>query len=75
MLSVNFSQKPYPVYPLGAAAAAEAARRACHEVRLADLLSEGDFAGFQPERLRRLMGEFEPDGLGLSLRNLEGDDD
>jgi len=71
ILAVNFFQKPYPVYPLGAAAAAEAARRAGHEVRLADLLSEGGFEGLQPGRLERLVKEFRPEAVGLSLRNLE----
>ena len=72
LLAVNFCQRPYPVYPLGAAAAAEAARRGGHEVRLADLLSDGDFAGFNPNRLRELLAGFAPDCVGLSLRNLEG---
>jgi len=71
ILAVNFFQKPYPVYPLGAAAAAEAARRAGHEVRLVDLLSEGGFEGFQPGRLEELVKEFRPEAVGLSLRNLE----
>ena len=71
ILAVNFCRKPYLVYPLGAAAAAEAARRAGHEVRLADLLAEGGFEGFQPGRLEELVKEFQPEAVGLSLRNLE----
>ncbi|MDR2934265.1 MAG: cobalamin-dependent protein, partial [Candidatus Adiutrix sp.] len=71
IFAVNFFQKPYPVYPLGAAAAAEAARRAGHEVRLVDLLSEGGFEGFPPGRLEELVREFRPEAVGLSLRNLE----
>lgn len=71
ILAVNFVQIPYPVYPLGAAIMAEAARRRGHEVRLVDLLSESGFGQYDPRDLGRIIGEFRPDCVGLSLRNLE----
>jgi radical SAM superfamily enzyme YgiQ (UPF0313 family) len=40
---------------------------------MADLLSDGGFEPLQPDHLRRLMDEFQPDCVGLSLRNLEND--
>ena len=74
ILAVNFVKIPYPVYPLGAGLIAELARRHGHEVRLADLLSENGFAGYEPQLLKRIVEDFQPDCVGLSLRNLESAD-
>ena len=74
ILAANFITVPYPVYPLGASVIAESTRRLGHEVRLLDLLAENDFAGYDPEILRRAIEDFRPDCLGLSLRNLESAD-
>lgn len=74
ILAVNFVKIPYPVYPLGAAVMAETARRRGHEVRLVDLLAESDFSGYDPRSLGRIVDEFRPDCVGLSIRNLETTD-
>lgn len=74
ILAANFITRPYPVYPLGAAAVAEAARRRGHEVRLADLMADNDFQAYSPDFVAGLVKEFRPDCLGLSIRNLESAD-
>ncbi|MDR1044415.1 MAG: cobalamin-dependent protein [Candidatus Adiutrix sp.] len=75
ILSANFFQLPYPVYPLGASAAAELARQNGHQARLVDLLADNQFSGgYDPARLAAHINEFQPDCLGLSLRNLESAD-
>ena len=74
MVAANFVTIPYPVYPLGAGIVADIARRHGHEVRLLDLLSAGGFAGYEPRRLQEVIAEFQPDCVGLSLRNLESAD-
>ncbi|MBI5017231.1 MAG: radical SAM protein [Deltaproteobacteria bacterium] len=67
VVSVNRLTEPVPVLPLGACAAAEAAERAGHRVRLLDLLSEGDPLG----RLRAKLSRRRADVVGLSVRNLD----
>ncbi|MDR1922329.1 MAG: cobalamin-dependent protein [Candidatus Adiutrix sp.] len=71
IVSANFVQTPYPVYPLGAATAAELARRQGCETRLLDLLAESGFSSYDPEFLKAAVREYRPDCVGLSLRNLE----
>lgn len=73
-LAVNFLKIPYPVYPLGANTAAALAAAAGHEVKFVDLLSDSGFSDYQPERVKELVRDFEPDCVGLSLRNLESAD-
>ena len=74
VLAANFITIPYPVYPLGAATAAETARRHGHEVKLLDLMAENGFGGYNPELIKQAVSDFQPDCLGLSLRNLESAD-
>ncbi len=63
-VSVNRCAVPEPVFPLGLACVASAARRAGHETRLVDLLAE-------PETLEAAVRDFKPDVVGLSLRNID----
>lgn len=74
ILAANFITMPYPVYPLGAAVMAEAARRHGHDCRLVDLLSDNDFRPYDLLLTARHIEEFRPDCLGLSIRNLESAD-
>ncbi len=68
LISANVTASPYPVYPIGIeyVAGALAPR---HEVRLLDMnVPDG------PDPLRRAVGEFAPDLVGLSLRNIDNVD-
>lgn len=66
--SANQEQNPDPVLPLGAAIAAGAARAAGHEVRLQDAC----FAGpTWPDQVAEACRAWEPEVVGLSLRNLD----
>ena len=68
LISSNTLTEPYPVYPLGldyvAAAIADA-----HEVRIADMNVLG---GHAP--LLKIIGEYGPDMIGISLRNIDNTD-
>ena len=74
ILAVNFQQTPYPVYPLGASAAAAAAMRHGHEALLCDLLAEGGFGEYDPSVLFRAVDSFRPECVGISVRNIESTD-
>ncbi len=68
LVSANTTGNPYPVYPIGVeyVAGALAPR---HEVRILDMnCPEG------PDPVRRAIGEFAPDLVGLSLRNIDNVD-
>lgn len=68
LISLNTAQEPFPVYPLGLdyVAGAIAAR---HEVRCLDLnCLAGD------EALERAVGSWNPEIVGLSLRNVDNGD-
>jgi radical SAM superfamily enzyme YgiQ (UPF0313 family) len=67
LVSANTEKVPDPVYPLGAAYVAGAARDAGHEVRGVDLCFAGDREAIVVEAIR----EFEPEAIGISLRNLD----
>lgn len=67
VVAANNEQKPDPVVPLGAAMVSGAVRGAGHEVRLFD-------ACFQPDpaaSLRVVIAHFQPDVIGLSIRNID----
>ncbi len=70
LLSVNTEQEPYPVYPLGMAVVAAALSRAGHEVRQFDFLAMGE----SQTELCRTLQDFQPDAVGLSLRNIDNVD-
>jgi radical SAM superfamily enzyme YgiQ (UPF0313 family) len=66
LVNPNRAREPFPVPPLGLACVAAAAARAGHEVRLLDL-AFGDWRGI----LARGLDDFEPEALGLSVRNVD----
>lgn len=74
MLAVNFFQTPYPVYPLGASLAAAAAKRNGHDTRLFDLLAESDFGRYEHGMLAEIVADYQPDCVGVSIRNAESTD-
>src|ERR1700752_1762098 len=67
LVSANTEKIPDPVYPIGAAYVADAARRAGHEVADVDLC----FAGDVEATLRSVIAAEQPDAIGVSLRNLD----
>jgi len=67
LISANSLSKPYPVYPLGLDYVAGALADA-HEVEIADIQTQGN--GRLAGRIRR----FEPDIIGISLRNVDTTD-
>lgn len=67
IVSTNRCREPAPVMPVGACLAAEAARRAGHQVELLDLM----FAPAPGAALRRALHRFSPQVVGLSVRNLD----
>jgi hypothetical protein len=64
LISVNRCTAPDPVFPLGLAHINAALRRAGHETRWLDRLSNAD-------RLVEMLKEFQPDLVGISLRNID----
>jgi lipid biosynthesis B12-binding/radical SAM protein len=67
LISSNTARDPYPVYPLGMAVLASALAAKGHRVCQYDSLVTN-----QSERLlRKLLSEFEPDYVGISLRNID----
>ena len=67
LISANRETFPDPVYPLGAAYVADAARRSGHRVRTRDLMWEKDPPLGLFEEIRR----HPPDAVALSFRNLD----
>ncbi|MFO7728857.1 MAG: lipid biosynthesis B12-binding/radical SAM protein [Desulfonatronovibrio sp.] len=70
LLSINTEQEPYPVYPLGMAVIASALAGAGHKVRQFDFLVMGE----SESMLCRALQDFQPDVVGLSLRNIDNVD-
>ncbi|MGD9188702.1 MAG: cobalamin-dependent protein, partial [Desulfobacteraceae bacterium] len=68
LISANKYQIPYPVYPLGLDYVCEALRPK-HQVKVIDLNSLNGIRG-----LKTMIGEFEPDIIGVSLRNIDNTD-
>ena len=64
LISVNRCTAPDPVFPLGLAHINAALRHAGHETRWLDRLSNAD-------RLVEMLKEFQPDLVGISLRNID----
>jgi lipid biosynthesis B12-binding/radical SAM protein len=67
LLSSNTMTSPYPVYPVGMAVVASALTSAGHTVAQFDLLAE---AGSH-SRLSKAIRNFNPDFVGISLRNID----
>jgi lipid biosynthesis B12-binding/radical SAM protein len=70
LLSSNVSSDPYPVYPLGMAVVAAALSTAGHRVRQYDYLA----SGCSEIHLMEALKEFNPDFVGISLRNIDNVD-
>ncbi len=71
LTSVNTITTPYPVYPLGLASVAGALTAAGHQVKQLDYLScLGNYA----PSLRELISRFQPELIGISIRNLDLED-
>jgi lipid biosynthesis B12-binding/radical SAM protein len=67
LLSTNTLNEPYPVYPLGMATVASALALAGHQVRQFDFLTQGaSLMSLQPA-----LEDFNPDVVGISLRNID----
>jgi len=64
LISVNQYDFPHPVFPLGLAHVDAALRHAGHQTRLVDL-------NLNPPPLPEIIAEFQPDLVGLSLRNID----
>jgi len=64
LVSANRCTTPEPVFPLGLAHLDAALREAGHQVRWWDLLTEGN-------PLQQLPGDFKPDLVGISVRNID----
>jgi len=67
LVSANTEKIPDPVYPIGAAYVADAARRAGHEVAAVDLCFAGDVGA----TVDAALAAHRPDVVGISLRNLD----
>lgn len=67
LISSNTSTTPYPVYPLGMATVAGALAARGHSVRQFDCLAASDAAA---DLTRELTG-FQPEIVGVSLRNID----
>jgi len=71
LVSVNTVDTPYPAYPLGIAHIAGALKSKGHDVRQLDALScEGSYL----DDLSRLIVDFQPRFIGISIRNLDLED-
>lgn len=64
LISINRCDEPYPVFPLGLAYIASALNRAGHQTRLMDWQLD------RPE-IAATLAEFQPDIVGISLRNID----
>ena len=67
LVSANREHLPDPIFPLGLAYVAAAARQGGHDVEIADLCF-----GSRPIRaLEQQLRRFRPDVVGLSIRNID----
>lgn len=67
LVSANRERIPDPIFPLGLAYVAAAARRAGHSIAVTDLC----FGRRPLDDLRRRVKAFQPDIVGLSIRNVD----
>jgi len=70
IISTNRELAPQPVAPIGAAWVAESLHQAGFKVRLLDL----SFEKHPEDRVAAEIGEFRPEGIGLSVRNVDNGD-
>jgi radical SAM superfamily enzyme YgiQ (UPF0313 family) len=67
LLSVNREKMPYPVFPLGLAYIAKPLKEEGHSIEALDLCFSEDAS----LDLKKCLGQYQPDLIGLSLRNLD----
>jgi len=67
LISSNTLTEPYPVYPLGMAVIAAALLSKGHNVLQYDFLAEAQSL----ETLRDVVAKFDPDYVGISIRNID----
>ena len=70
LVSTNRERQPYPVVPNGLACVASALKDAGHTVRFIDLC----FARDPSDEARKVAREFDPDFIGISVRNIDNSD-
>ncbi|MBC7791257.1 MAG: radical SAM protein [Anaerolineae bacterium] len=70
LVSANRERQPFPVVPNGVACVASALEAAGHAVRVEDLC----FARDPHLSARRSVREFQPDAIGISVRNIDNSD-
>jgi lipid biosynthesis B12-binding/radical SAM protein len=70
LISSNTLTEPYPAYPLGMAIVASALSSRGHSISQFDFLAETQSL----ERLRENIVEFDPDYVGISIRNIDNVD-
>lgn len=70
LVSTNRERQPYPVVPNGLACVASALKAAGHAVRFLDLC----FADNPVDRVRSEATNFDPDFVGVSVRNIDNSD-
>jgi radical SAM superfamily enzyme YgiQ (UPF0313 family) len=67
LISANTEKINMPTLPLGLACVAAATQKAGHDVTMVDLIIEKD----TPSVLKRAIKECHPDGIGISVRNID----
>jgi len=67
LVSANREHLPDPIFPLGLAYIAAAVSKAGHHIDVADLC----FGSHPLDELRKQVADFQPDVIGLSLRNVD----
>lgn len=70
IINTNRCSQPFPVMPLGACIAAEAAEKAGHKVHMLDLAFKTDPVAV----LRKTLAGMHVDAVGLSIRNIDNND-
>lgn len=65
MISTNLMDDPYPVYPLGANIVSSAVKKFGHNVKLIDLMVDGE------NGLNMALIDFKPDYIAFSMRNVD----
>ena len=70
LVSSNVSREPLPVYPLGLAVVAAGLAESGHQVEQFDFLASGESEALFREKI----ASFDPDFVGISLRNLDNCD-
>jgi hypothetical protein len=67
LINSNRFKQPWPVIPFGLGCVAAAVEQAGHRVKVLDLC----FSGNPRRDIRRMLKEFEPDVIGISIRNID----